>query len=134
MLFIDIHQAGVWPGSGRVEECGEGAGLGTTLNVPLPVGAGDRELQQAWETQVEPRLTSFQPAALVASAGFDAHTDDPLGQLQYSDEAYHFLGSALVAAARRLCGACTAACTGSENFYYLALCRRSVCGGAGGRV
>lgn len=112
VLFIDIHQAGVWPGSGQVEERGEGPGLGTTLNIPLPVGAGDAALQHAWAMQVEPLLASFQPAVLVASAGFDAHADDPLGELQYSDAAYRFLGGALVAAAQRLCGAqlCGAEC------------------------
>ena len=36
MLFIDIHQHEVWPGSGHVNESGQGAGDGYTINVPLP--------------------------------------------------------------------------------------------------
>ena len=36
VLFIDIHQHQVWPGSGRVNESGQGAGDGYTINVPLP--------------------------------------------------------------------------------------------------
>ena len=36
VLFIDIHQAEVWPGSGHVNESGQDAGDGYTVNVPLP--------------------------------------------------------------------------------------------------
>ena len=111
VLFIDIHQAGVWPGSGGADERGEGPGQGTTLNVLLPVHAGNEALHSAWEVQVEPLLTSFRPGAIVASAGFDAHADDPLGELQYRDEAYQFLGRALVDAATRLCGMCESVST-----------------------
>ena len=36
VLFVDIHQHEVWPGSGHVNESGQGAGDGYTINVPLP--------------------------------------------------------------------------------------------------
>ena len=36
VLFIDMHQHEVWPGSGHVNEAGRGKGEGTTINVPMP--------------------------------------------------------------------------------------------------
>ncbi len=36
VLFIDMHQDGVWPGSGKLQETGAGRGEGFTLNIPLP--------------------------------------------------------------------------------------------------
>lgn len=36
VLFIDMHQHEVWPGSGHVNESGRGAGEGYTINVPMP--------------------------------------------------------------------------------------------------
>ena len=36
VLFIDMHQNEVWPGSGHVNESGRGKGEGTTINVPMP--------------------------------------------------------------------------------------------------
>lgn len=36
VLYIDMHQQAVWPGSGHVNETGHGKGEGTTINVPMP--------------------------------------------------------------------------------------------------
>ncbi len=36
VLFIDMHQNEVWPGSGQINECGTGKGEGNTINVPMP--------------------------------------------------------------------------------------------------
>ena len=36
VLYIDMHQQEVWPGSGHANEIGHGKGLGTTINVPMP--------------------------------------------------------------------------------------------------
>ena len=38
VLFVDIHQDGVWPKSGQRNETGIGAGVNTTINIPLPGG------------------------------------------------------------------------------------------------
>ncbi len=104
MLFIDIHQAGSWPSTGHADERGVGEGVGTTVNINMPVGSGDAALRAAYAQQVAPVLEAFAPEALVVSAGFDAHEEDPLGELAYTDATYEFLGRELTAAAWRMCG------------------------------
>jgi acetoin utilization deacetylase AcuC-like enzyme len=52
--------------------------------MPLPAGSGDDEYRAAFESVVEPAMKEFAPDLLVVSAGFDAHADDPLGQMEVS--------------------------------------------------
>lgn len=78
VYFTSFHQYPFYPGSGAAEEKGEGAGLGSTLNVPLPRGSGSFEYEKAWNL-FEREMEFFQPEFVLVSAGFDAHTRDPLG-------------------------------------------------------
>ena len=36
VLMIDMHEDGVWPGSGLLSETGAGKGQGHTINIPMP--------------------------------------------------------------------------------------------------
>lgn len=78
VLYVSLHQHPLYPGSGRVEEVGSGAGTGFTINIPLPAGTGGRTYLQALEEMVAPSVVSFAPDWLLISAGFDAHYRDPL--------------------------------------------------------
>ena len=104
MLFIDLHQAGVWPGSGRVEERGRGPGAGYTVNVPLPWHSGHAAALAAFARVVAPAARAFGPDLLLVSAGFDAHWRDPLEHLQFQAGTYHALAAAAAALAREVCG------------------------------
>ena len=104
VLFISLHQYPLWPGTGWLSETGRGAGLGATLNVPLPPGAGDDALRAAWTRVVLPSLRRFAPDLLLVSGGWDAHWRDPLAQLQYTLGGQAWLGRELVGAAEELCG------------------------------
>lgn len=85
--------------SGATEELGEGAGHGTTRNLPLSPGTGDAGFLHAVEIACE--LTeAFDPAAVVVSLGFDAAAADPLGQLAVSADGFARAG-ALLGALRR---------------------------------
>ncbi len=97
VLFLSIHQSPLYPGTGRLEEVGEGPGEGTTANLPLPPGSGDRAYRAALESWLLPLLDRFAPQMLLVSAGFDPHWRDPLGQLLLSVDGYARLVAALAA-------------------------------------
>ncbi len=79
VFYASTHQYPFYPGTGASTERGRGAGLGATLNVPLPAGTGDRGYEAAIREQVLPALRAYAPQALLVSAGFDAWRSDPLG-------------------------------------------------------
>jgi acetoin utilization deacetylase AcuC-like enzyme len=74
------------------------------VNVPLGVGAGDVQFEAAYRTVIVPVLDTFQPEAILVSAGFGAHERDPLGQLRVTTAGYGRVLAMLDDAARRLCG------------------------------
>lgn len=78
VLFVSFHQWPCYPGTGSLHERGLGAGLGTTVNVPLPPGATGDVYAQAWDRIALPQIEAFKPTWLLLSAGFDAHRADPI--------------------------------------------------------
>jgi acetoin utilization deacetylase AcuC-like enzyme len=103
VLFLSTHQRGIYPGTGRAEETGTRAGHGTTINVPLPGGAGDATFECIWREIVRPAAIRFQPELLLVSAGFDAHWADPLAGLGLSTSGYFGLVRDLVELAGEVC-------------------------------
>jgi acetoin utilization deacetylase AcuC-like enzyme len=103
VLFISSHQYPYYPGTGAGSETGSGGGLGATLNLPMPAGARDAEVIEAYETRALPALVKFQPEAILVSAGFDAHELDPLGGLRLTTGGYTRLVGLLDATARSVC-------------------------------
>ncbi len=83
VLFVSLHQWPFWPGTGGPDTSDE-----TTVNVPLPAGSGDDVYRSAFETVVEPAVRAFEPELLLVSAGFDAHCDDPLAQMEVSENGF----------------------------------------------
>jgi acetoin utilization deacetylase AcuC-like enzyme len=88
VFYFSVHQSPHYPGTGARGERGIGAGLGATLNCPLPPGAGDREFLRSLREELTPAAVAFDPDFVLISAGFDAHRDDPLGGLEVSSDAY----------------------------------------------
>lgn len=90
VLFISLHQHPdtLYPGSGYAYETGDGPGRGTTLNIPLSPGTDDRAYLQALDQRALPAIDRFKPDMLLISAGFDAHAEDPLAQLQLTDDGF----------------------------------------------
>ena len=80
VFYFSTHHYGAYPGTGGPAETGEGRGIGTTLNVPLPVGASDAQILQALETRLVPAARKFRPDFILVSAGFDAMRNDLLGR------------------------------------------------------
>jgi acetoin utilization deacetylase AcuC-like enzyme len=98
---ITSQQMPLWPGSGRADEDGA---HGQILNLPLPPESGRAEMQAAYEQQAFPRLRAFRPELIIISAGFDAHQDDPLANLNWSTADFAWLTAQLCALAAELCG------------------------------
>lgn len=88
VLYFSLHQYPWYPGTGRVEEIGEGEGKGYTVNVPLPAGCGDEEYLTVFEEVLCPLARRFTPDLIAVSAGFDAHFSDPLGGMLLSNYGY----------------------------------------------
>jgi acetoin utilization deacetylase AcuC-like enzyme len=106
VYFFSIHEhpSFLYPGTGRRWETGKGAGEGTTLNAPMAPGAGDAEYRIAFEQMLRPAIEAFRPEVLLVSAGFDAHRDDPLADMQLTDEGFRFMTRFVADMADRHCG------------------------------
>jgi acetoin utilization deacetylase AcuC-like enzyme len=87
VLYVSTHQYPFYPGTGAAEETGAGAGLGYTMNLPLPSGSTDDDYARAYE-RVGERLEKYDPQLLLVSAGYDAHANDPLASMYVSVDGY----------------------------------------------
>jgi acetoin utilization deacetylase AcuC-like enzyme len=96
VFFASLHQWPFYPGTGGPEEQGE-----TLLNVPLPAGTGDERYLEEF-TRVEAAVRAFEPDLLLVSAGFDAHVEDPLAQLELSTELFTELAQRVTQLAPRV--------------------------------
>jgi acetoin utilization protein AcuC len=93
VLTISLHESGryLFPGSGSVDELGEGAGEGASLNVPLEPFTEDDSYREAFDRVVPYALKTFGPEVLVVQCGADAHFSDPLADLLLSSRTYEYL-------------------------------------------
>ncbi len=73
VLYFSIHQSPFYPGTGLSGEQGEGASLGTNVNIPLPAGAGFETYEPIFRQVLAPVADRFRPQLILVSAGFDAH-------------------------------------------------------------
>ena len=101
ILFFSTHQYPHYPGTGRKSERGSGSGEGATINVPLSGGQGDEEYREIFETVLMPAAEAFKPNAVLISAGFDAHRDDPLAGMGLTEDGYAALTAIVAGIARR---------------------------------
>ncbi len=95
VLHVDIHEWGIYPGTGWFSDRGGEAAIGTKVNIPLPHYAGDNVYRWVLNNVVFKAIDSFVPDAVVVSAGFDPHYVDPLTTLRVSDETFEIIGSYL---------------------------------------
>ncbi len=88
VAFASIHEEGLYPGTGAIEETGEGTGAGATLNVPMQAGAGTAAYQAVLEEIVTPWFARHGPDVILVSAGFDAHQHDPISRIGCTTEGF----------------------------------------------
>lgn len=83
VFFISLHESGryLFPGTGSLEETGDGAGHGTTLNVPLSPATDDASWLEAFSRIVPRVMARFKPDLVVSQHGCDGHYWDPLADM-----------------------------------------------------
>lgn len=87
VLYISTHQYPYYPGSGAENEKGK---FNNIFNIPLPAGTTSEEYLNAYEFVLK-KIKEFKPEFILLSAGFDAHKDDPLAQLQLVSKDFYTL-------------------------------------------
>jgi acetoin utilization deacetylase AcuC-like enzyme len=73
VFYVSLHQRGIYPGTGTEADNDD-----TTLNVPMPAGAGDEDWIDVFDRLVEPAVQRFEPELVLVSAGFDAHEEEDI--------------------------------------------------------
>lgn len=104
VLFLSLHQENWYPRhSGELEQVGSGAGIGATVNIPLPAGTGDRGYRATFEQLVVPIGLQFRPELLIVSAGQDASWLDPLAQQMMTMAGFREIAAQTVQLAEEVC-------------------------------
>ncbi len=90
VMTFSIHQysPGFFPGTGGLDEVGEGKGRGYSINLPLPPHTEDETYWWAYSELFPLLLKRFNPDLLFVQFGVDAHRDDPLASLYLSTYLY----------------------------------------------
>jgi acetoin utilization deacetylase AcuC-like enzyme len=96
VFYASTHQFPWYPGTGSLAEQGE-----RLVNVPLPAGSGDDAFVSAWTDTILPGVEAFAPDAILVSAGYDAHRDDPLAGLLVTENGYAAVARAIGELARQ---------------------------------
>ena len=117
VLYVSTHQWPLYPGTGRADEVGVGAGRGYTVNVPMERGATDGDYALVFDAIVTPVVSQFEPELVIVSAGYDAHEEDPIGGMRMSAAGFAGL-------TRRLCAVADGCAAGrvvlvTEGGYHL---------------
>ena len=96
ILFMSTHQYPYYPGTGGIREIGQGDAEGTVVNIPLQTGVGDEGFKMVYEKIIIPCIERFNPDLILVSAGYDAHWDDPLADLNLSLSGYDWISRGLI--------------------------------------
>jgi len=99
LFFGSSHQFPFYPGTGAQNETGQG----NIFNAPLSAGSGSQSFREAYQQRILPALEEFAPNLILVSAGFDAHREDPLGQLMLSEDDYLWVTHRLADIAEKSC-------------------------------
>jgi acetoin utilization deacetylase AcuC-like enzyme len=93
----------LYPGTGFEEERGGKNAPGTNLNIPLKPGTSDSAYRESFAQKFLPWAKEAAPEFIIVSAGFDAHRDDPLGNLELSSETFAYLTKEIVGLSKEFC-------------------------------
>ena len=99
VLYISTHQYPYYPGSGTNDEKGKHNNI---LNIPLPAGTTSEEYLNAYEFVLK-KIREFKPEFILLSAGFDAHKDDPLAQLQLESKDFYSITKRTLELSKQYC-------------------------------
>jgi acetoin utilization deacetylase AcuC-like enzyme len=93
VMYCSTHEMPLYPGTGARSECGLHNNI---VNAPLRAGDGSEAFRDAFDETILPRLREFRPELLIISAGFDAHTRDPLANLNLVENDFSWVTKRLM--------------------------------------
>ncbi|MEM9146413.1 MAG: histone deacetylase family protein [Pseudomonadota bacterium] len=99
VFFASSHQSPLYPGTGAAHE----TGVGNIVNAPLTPNSAGAEMRQAYQGRILPALRDFAPQIVMISAGFDAHINDPLANLNWVSSDFGWVTQQLCAVAAEVC-------------------------------
>jgi len=102
--FLSIHRWPFYPGTGRSDETGSGAAVGTKRNIPVEFGTSRKDYQDLLRRGLEQLASKIQPELVLVSAGFDSHRDDPVGSLGLETEDFVAITDAVLDIAEEYAG------------------------------
>ena len=102
LLFVSIHQFPFWPGTGPLDDIGDGEAEGYSINLPVPRGTGEAAFVSLIEHIVVPVARQYRPDLILISAGYDAHRHDPLGGLALDTTTFAGMSSRMRALGQEL--------------------------------
>ena len=100
LFYGSTHQMPLFPGTGALSE----TGAGNIFNAPLSPLDGSARFREAFTTRILPALDNFAPDVLLISAGFDAHRDDPLAQMELTEDDFTWVTEKLMDVADKHAG------------------------------
>ncbi|RKY83047.1 hypothetical protein DRQ09_10680 [candidate division KSB1 bacterium] len=92
VLFIDLHQRGIYPGTGFINEIGEGKGKGFTVNLPLSARTSNESYELIFDEIILPLAEEYKPEIVIRYGGSDPHPDDEITELGLSLEGFKMIG------------------------------------------
>ena len=117
-LFASTHQHPFYPHTGDTSKTDK---AGNIINVPLQAGDGSLAFRDSFENKILPALDAFEPELIMISAGFDAHKDDPLANINLAEEDYFWVTRELKKLAEKHCqGRIVSSLEGGYNLRALA--------------
>lgn len=121
IFYISTHQYPFYPGTGARTENGTGRGKGFTLNCPMRSGSEEREYLETFTKEIIPALDGYRPDLIILSAGFDAHKDDPLANINLTEGTFGKLTILMREVANKYCeGRIVSVLEGGYNLQALA--------------
>jgi acetoin utilization protein AcuC len=94
VLFIDVHQdpQTIYPGTGFVPDVGSGQAVGLTINLPMPVHAGNASYLTVFNEVILPVTREYQPQIIIRAGGSDPHFNDGLTYLGMTVAGFRLMG------------------------------------------
>ncbi|AKA74316.1 histone deacetylase family protein [Saccharolobus solfataricus] len=89
-INIYAYDGNFFPGTGKIDEIGEGKGRGYNINIPLPLGSTDDIFEKSLE--ILDLLELYNPSYVLVVAGVDGHKNDQLKSLDLTTNSYNLLG------------------------------------------
>ncbi|MDK6029462.1 histone deacetylase [Ignisphaera sp. 4213-co] len=95
VIHIDIHEHGIYPGTGHINDVGGSNAKGTKINIPLQPFSNDDDYLYVLNKIIHPIISHYKPRLVAISAGFDAYRDDGLANMMLTERFYSIFGAYL---------------------------------------